>query len=102
MVVRYWDTYPDGVIATCDTEEEAEKICNKYRRNRKPMYDYLVRKVVNNAREELRNNYGNNICELCHREYYTSRALPESLCEGQFCEEAEDSLAEENNIELED
>lgn len=27
-VVRYWDTYPDGVIATCDTEEEAEKICN--------------------------------------------------------------------------
>ena len=43
-VVRYWDTYPDGVIATCDTEEEAEKICNKYRRNRKPMYDYLVRK----------------------------------------------------------
>lgn len=43
-VVRYWDTYPDGVVATCDTEEEAEKICNEYRRNRKPMYDYLVRK----------------------------------------------------------
>lgn len=42
-VVRYWDTYPDGVVATCDTEE-AEKICNKYRRSRKPMYDYLVRK----------------------------------------------------------
>ena len=21
-VVRYWDTYPDGVVATCDTEEE--------------------------------------------------------------------------------
>lgn len=41
-VVRYWDTYPDGVVATCDTEEE--KICNKYRRNCKPMYDYLVRK----------------------------------------------------------
>lgn len=36
------------------------------------------------TREELRNNYGNEICELCHREYYTSRALPESLCEGQF------------------
>ena len=32
-VVRYWDTYPDRVIATCDTEEEAEKICNEYRRN---------------------------------------------------------------------
>ena len=49
------------------------------------------------TREELRNNYAKEICELCHREYYTSRALPESLCE-----EAEDSFAAENNIELED
>ena len=24
-VVRYWDTYPDGVEATCDTKEEAEE-----------------------------------------------------------------------------
>ena len=53
-------------------------------------------------REELRNNYGNYICELCHLEYYTSRSLPESLCEGQFCEEAEDSFADEHNIYLED
>ena len=43
-VIRYWDTYPDGVVAICNTEEEAEKICNKYRRSRKPMYDYLIRK----------------------------------------------------------
>ena len=43
-VVRYWDTYPDEVITICYTEEETEKICNEYRRNRKPMYDYLVRK----------------------------------------------------------
>lgn len=64
-VVRYWDTYPDGVVATCDTEEEAEKICKEYLKKRKPMYDYLVRKEG----------------ELCHREYYTSRVLPESLCE---------------------
>lgn len=34
--------------------------------------------------EELRNDYGNEICELCCREYFTSRAYPESLCEGQF------------------
>ena len=54
------------------------------------------------TREELRNNYGNDIRELCHREYYIGRALPESLCEGQFCEEAEDGYAAENNIELED
>lgn len=43
-VVRYWGTYADGVVATCDTEEEAEKICKKYLSNRKPMYDYLVKK----------------------------------------------------------
>ena len=43
-VIRYWDTYPDGVVAICNTEEETEQICNKYRRSRKPMYDYLIRK----------------------------------------------------------
>lgn len=43
-VVRYWDTYPDKVVAICDTEEEAEKIRKEYLRNRKPMYGYLVRK----------------------------------------------------------
>lgn len=43
-VVRYWDTYPDRVVATCDTEEEAEKIRKKYLSNCKPMYDYLARK----------------------------------------------------------
>lgn len=42
-VVRYWDTYPDGVVATCDTKEEAEKIRKEYLRNCEPMYDYLVR-----------------------------------------------------------
>lgn len=24
-VVRYWDTYPDRVIATCDTERRGRK-----------------------------------------------------------------------------
>lgn len=24
-VIRYWDTYPDGVVAICNTEEEAER-----------------------------------------------------------------------------
>lgn len=54
------------------------------------------------TREELRNNYGNDICELCYREYYTIRVLPESLCEGRFCEEAEDGFADKHNIKLED
>lgn len=54
------------------------------------------------TREELRNNYEDEICKLCCLEYYTSRALPESLCEGKYCEDAEDSFAEEHNIKLED
>lgn len=29
-------------------------------------------------------------------------ANPESLCEGKYCEDAEDSFADEHNIELED
>lgn len=43
-VVRYFDTYPDRLIATCDTKEEAEKIRDKYLENRKALYDYEVRK----------------------------------------------------------
>jgi hypothetical protein len=54
------------------------------------------------TREELKNNYENDICELCCREYFTNRAYPESLCEGRYCEEAEDSFADEHNIKLED
>ena len=53
-------------------------------------------------REELRNNYGNEICELCYQEYFANRAYPESLCEGKYCEDVEDSFADEHNIELED
>lgn len=54
------------------------------------------------TREELRNNYEDEICKLCCRECFTSRACPESLCEGQFCEDAEDYFADEHNIKLED
>ena len=54
------------------------------------------------TREELRYKYEKEICELCCLEYYTSRALPESLCEGLFCEEAEDCFADKHNIKLED
>ena len=43
-VIRYWDTYPDGVVAICNTEEEAERIRKEYLRKRKPMYDHLIRK----------------------------------------------------------
>lgn len=37
------------------------------------------------TRDELRNNYGDEICELCCREYFTNRAFPETLCEGRYC-----------------
>lgn len=52
--------------------------------------------------EALRDKYGNEVCELCCREYFTNRAFPEALCEGRYCEGAEDSFADEHNIELED
>lgn len=54
------------------------------------------------TREELRNKYGNEICELCCREYLTNRAYPETLCEGRYCEDTEDSFADEHNIKLEE
>lgn len=54
------------------------------------------------TREELKDNYGKYICELCCQEYFTNRAYPELLCKGKYCEEAEDSFADEHNIELED
>lgn len=53
-------------------------------------------------REELKDKYGDEICKLCYREYFTNRAFPETLCEGRYCEDAEDNFADERNIELED
>jgi hypothetical protein len=53
-------------------------------------------------REELRNNYGNDICELCYRSIFTNRAYPDTLCEGRYCDLAEEEFADEHNIELED
>lgn len=33
--------------------------------------------------EELINNYGNEIYELCCRKYFINRAYPETLCKGR-------------------
>lgn len=54
------------------------------------------------TREELKYKFEKEICELCCREYFISRPCPEWLCEGDYCEEAEDSFADEHNIKLED
>lgn len=53
------------------------------------------------TREELINNYGDEICELYCRWYFTNRAFPKTLCGGHCCEDAEDRFADEHNIELE-
>ena len=54
------------------------------------------------TREELRNDYCNEICELCYQKYFISRAYPETLCEGIFCEDAEYGFADEHNLKLEE
>lgn len=53
-------------------------------------------------REELKDLYGDEICELCFKNFFTNRAAPETLCEGRYCEDAEEDFAEEHNIELKD
>lgn len=53
-------------------------------------------------REELRENYGNDICELCYQENFINKAYPERLCEDRYCDLAEEEFAYEHNIELED
>lgn len=52
------------------------------------------------TREELKDKYGDEICKLCYREYFTNRAFPETFCEGRYCEDAEDNFADEHDIEL--
>lgn len=54
------------------------------------------------TREELKDKYVDEICKLCYREYFTNRAFPETLCEGRYCEDAEDNFADEHDIELDD
>lgn len=52
-------------------------------------------------REELQNKLGDAICEYCNKNIISEHNIG-WLCEGQYCEEAQDGYAAENNIELED
>lgn len=55
------------------------------------------------TREELQNKFGDAICEYCNKNIISEYNIGIGwLCEGQFCEEAEDSFADEYNIKLED
>lgn len=53
-------------------------------------------------REELRDKFSEDICNLCRKVYFTQRAHPEDICEGRWCEDAEYEYADNNGIELED
>ena len=54
-------------------------------------------------REELQNQFGIAICEYCNKNIISEYNIGiDGLCEGQYCEEAQDGYAAENNIELED
>lgn len=55
------------------------------------------------TREELQNKLGDAICEYCNKNIISEYNIGiGGLCEGQYCEEAQDGYAEEHNIELED
>lgn len=55
------------------------------------------------TREELQNKLGEAICEYCNKNIISEYNFGIGwLCEGCYCEEAQDGYAAENNIELED
>ena len=55
------------------------------------------------TRKELQNKYGDAICEYCNKNIISEYDIGIGwLCEGQYCEDAQDGYAAENNIELED
>lgn len=55
------------------------------------------------TREELQNELCDAICVYCNKNIIPEHNLGIGcLCEGNWCEEAQDGYAVENNIELED
>lgn len=62
-----------------------------------------LQKERNMTREELQNKLGDDICVYCNKNIIPEYDLGIGwLCEGCYCEEAQDGYAAENNIELED
>lgn len=68
------------------------------------LYGYTnINGGVDMLREELQNKHGDAICEYCNKNIISKYNIGiGGLCEGQYCEEAQDGYAAENNIELED
>ena len=44
--------------------------------------------------------YDSAICDLCKKNGYLDNLAPCSTCEGNYCEQAQDDFAEENDIEI--
>lgn len=63
----------------------------------------LISWRIDMTREELQNEFGDAVCVYCNKNIIPEHNLGIGcLCEGNWCEEAQDGYAEENNIELED
>lgn len=55
------------------------------------------------TREELQNKLGDAVCVYCNNNIIQQNNIDIGcLCEGNWCDEAQDGYATENNIELED
>ena len=52
-VVRYWGTYTDGLIATCDTKEEAENICEEYNKKHRCNFKYHYKVKIDDKKSYL-------------------------------------------------
>ena len=51
------------------------------------------------TREELQNKLDNNICEYCNKNIISKYNIGIGrICEGKYCEEAQDGYSAENNI----
>ena len=52
------------------------------------------------TKDEMVSEYDSAICDLCKKNGYLDNLAPCSTCEGNYCEQAQDDFAEENDIEI--
>ena len=71
--------------------------------SKKIVFNVFVYNFKDMTKEELQNEFGDAVCVYCNKNIIPEHNLGIGcLCEGNWCEEAQDGYAEENNIELED
>lgn len=65
--------------------------------------DDLIKGIETMTREELQNKLGDAVCKYCKKNILPEHNLGIGcLCEGSYCEEAQDGYAVANNIVLEE